>query len=103
VSISSRIRRSAGLCAIASALLVPAANADPRAQERYYMSFPAHAPVAQEEYYASYGEPSPAPPNASSNETPWLPIAAALAVVAASATQLRRVRVRRRRAVQTPA
>jgi hypothetical protein len=119
VSITRRLRRPAQLFAIACALLVPAtagtafAAADPRAQERYYSSYraadssPAHA---QERYYSSYGEreplslpQSPAP----SNETPWTPIAlsiaAALAIVAVSATQLRRGRTRRARAARTPA
>jgi hypothetical protein len=66
--------------------------------------------LAQERYFSSYGEPepltqpqSPAP----SDDTPWLPIAlaitGALVIVAASATQLRRLRLRRRRAVRSTA
>jgi hypothetical protein len=58
--------------------------------------------LAQERYYSSYGEPepstvaqSPAPPD----RTPWLPIglsvAVALAVIAASAAQVRALRTRR--------
>jgi hypothetical protein len=67
-------------------------------------------PAAQERYYSSYGEPKPltapqSPPP--SGETPWIAIAlsivGALAIVAVSATQLRRIRVRRRRAAHTPA
>jgi hypothetical protein len=116
---TSHLRRSAQLLAIACALLVPAATAnaaaDPlRAPERYYMSFaPAEeprGPVAQEQYYSSYGDPKPlsapqSPPP--SNDTPWialtLSIAGALAIVAVSATQLRRIRVRRRRPAHTAA
>jgi hypothetical protein len=82
------------------------AAASARAQERHYTSYgdPAtSAALAQERYLTSYGEPEPltrpqAP--APSDDTPWLPIAlsiaAALAIVAASATQLRRLRSRRR-------
>jgi hypothetical protein len=115
---TSHLRRPARLLAIACALLVPAgaanAAADPLAPERYYMSFaPAdepQGPAAQEQYYSSYGDPKPlsapqSPPP--SNDTPWialtLSIAGALAIVAVSATQLRRIRVRRRRAAHTPA
>jgi hypothetical protein len=97
------IHRPTILCAIACALLVAgmtgaaaAAPSDPQA-----------AALVQERYYGSFGEPepltvpqSPAP----SDDTPWLPIAlvigAALAVVTASAAQLRRLRVRRRRAAR---
>jgi hypothetical protein len=80
------------------------------AQERYYSSYGkpatldagASAVHAQERYYSSYGEPepstvaqSPAPPD----RTPWLPIglsvAVALAVIAASAAQVRALRTRR--------
>jgi hypothetical protein len=53
----------------------------------------------------SYGEPEPLAlpqPSATSDETPWLPIALSiagvLAIVAVSVTQLRRLRVRRRAA-----
>ena len=92
------------------------------AQERYYMSYgknaatddnvtPAADPaLAQERYYASYGEPEPlARPQSPvpSDDTPWLPIAlsitAALVIAATSATQLRRLRVRRRRAARSTA
>jgi hypothetical protein len=118
VSITHRLRRPAQLGAIACALLVPATSAtalpaDPRAQERYYSSYEtpdaSRGPVAQERYYSSYGEPEPLSPQQSpapSNETPWLPIAlsitGALAIAAVSATQARRVRIRRR-AAHTPA
>jgi peptidoglycan/LPS O-acetylase OafA/YrhL len=118
VFITRHLRRPAQLFAIACALVVPAgaayAAADPQlAQERYYMSFaPADEPqgsAAQERYYSSYGDPKPltAPQSPPSSETPWiaiaLSIAGALAIVAVSATQLRRIRVRRRRAAHTPA
>jgi hypothetical protein len=109
VSIPHSFRRPTQLCAIACALLAPAAAAsaasDPLAQERQYMSQPAAASVPQEQYYSSYGEPQPlsAPqPAAGPDETPWLPIAIsaalALAVGVASPSLFRRVRVRRRAA-----
>jgi hypothetical protein len=119
MSITCRLRRPAQLCAIACALLVPAtgdaafAAADPLAQERYYSSYgtPDSSPAqAEERYYSSYDEPEPltaAQSPAASDETPWMPIAVsiagALAIVAVSATQFRRVRIRRRRAAHTPA
>jgi hypothetical protein len=120
VSIATPLRRPARLCAIACALLVPATSAaalagpNPGAQERHYMSYeksdPSSGPVVEERYLSSYGEPEPltAPQSpTASDETPWLPIAlsiaGALTIVAVSATQLRRSRVRRRRAAQTPA
>jgi hypothetical protein len=125
MSITQRLRRSAQLCAVACALLVPAttgaaaAAANPTvkeravAQERYLSSYEtpsASAALAQERYLSSYGKPeqlTPPQTPAPSNDTPWLPIAlslaGALAIVAVSATQLRRVRIRRRRAAQTPA
>jgi hypothetical protein len=63
--------------------------------------------LAQERYYSSYGEPEPlAPPQSpvASDDTPWLPIApsvaATLAIVAAGAAHLRRLRIRRRRAAR---
>jgi hypothetical protein len=85
------------------------------AQERYYSSYGAPRPsaagtfaaLAQERYYSSYRNPAPltAPqPPAPSDDTPWLliglSIAAALAIAATSATQLRRLRIRRRRAAR---
>jgi hypothetical protein len=119
MSITRCLRRSAQLCFLACALLVPAgggaafAAADPLAQERYYSSYqtpdPSTGSSAQEQYYSSYGDPMPltAPQSPSSDETPWiafaLSIAGALSIVAVSATQLRRIRVRRRRAARTPA
>jgi hypothetical protein len=79
------------------------------AQERHYMgSTPetgdAGTPAlqAQQRYYSSHGEPEPlivSQSPAPSDDTPWLAIAlsiaAALAIVAASATQLCRLRIRR--------
>ena len=120
MSITRHLRRAAQLCAIACALLVPAtsgaafAAADPLlAQERYLASYGTPDPssaLAQERYLSSYGAPEPlTPPQtpAPSNQMPWLTIAlsitGALVVVAASATQARRVRIRRRRAAHTPA
>jgi hypothetical protein len=62
----------------------------------------ADAALAQERYYSSYGAPEPlAPPRSpvASDDTPWLPIApsiaATLAIVAAGAAHLRRLRNRR--------
>jgi hypothetical protein len=119
VSITHRLRRSAALGALLCAALVPAtagvasAAPDPLAQERYYSSYgtPDSSPaLAQERYLSSYGEPEPltlpqAP--APTDDTPWLPIAlsitTALVIVAASATQLRRLRLRRRHAARSTA
>lgn len=107
MSITRCLRRSAQLCLLACALLVPAdagvafAAVDPK---------PYNGPAAQEQYYSSYGDPealtAPQSPPAS-DETPWiaiaLSVAGALAIAAVSAAQLQRVRLRRRRAAQTPA
>ena len=122
---ASRTRRTitcAIVCAVlASALAIVApAGANERtqaaalAQERYYMGKPEKvdagtlAAEAQERYYSSYGEPEPlrvAQSPEPSDDTSWLPIAlllaAALAVVAASATLARRLRVRRATRVTT--
>jgi hypothetical protein len=83
------------------------------AQERYYSSYAepetidadTSAAQAHERYYSSYGDPEPsagAQSPAPSDDTPWLPIAlsatVALAIVGASATQVGRLRARRRAA-----
>ena len=91
------------------------------AQERYYTSYgnstatddnvtpAADSALAQECYYTSYGEPEPLTRPQSpvpSDDTPWLPIAlsiAGLLIVATSATQLRRLRLRRHRATRSAA
>ena len=92
------------------------------AQERYYTSYgkstatddnvtpAADRALAQERYYTSYGEPEPLTRPQSpvpSDDTPWLPIAlsitAGLLIVATSATQLRRLRLRRHRATRSAA
>ena len=136
--ITHRLRRSAALCALACATLVPttsgaalAAPADPVVQERYYSShatpdssaalaqeryYSSHATpdlsaaLAEERHYSSYGEPEPLTLPQSgvpSDDSPWLPIAisivGALTIVAASATQLHRLRTRRRRATSATA
>jgi hypothetical protein len=117
MSIAHRLRRSAALCATICAALVPAtagvalAAPDPLAQERYYSSYEtpdSSAALAQERYLSSYGEPGPltlSQSSAPSDGTPWpviaLSITGALVIVAASATQLRRVRLRRRRAARS--
>ena len=112
-------------CAIVCALLASAltsvapAGANERtqaaalAQERYYSSYGEPAAIdagtaaaqAQERYYSSYGDPEPLTGARSpqpSDDTPWLPIALSvtvgLAIVAASATLARRLRIRRRAA-----
>jgi hypothetical protein len=116
VSVSRRLRRPAPLCAIACALLVPAAShaADPQSHDRYFIAegfgAPARAPDPYEQYLASYGQPEPlsahkrTPP---SNDSDWpaiaLSVAGAVAIAGASSAQFRRVRVRRRRAAHTPA
>jgi hypothetical protein len=120
---ASRTHRTV-TCAIVCALLTPGltgvapAGASERAQaagalaqERYYSSFGepgtsnagTSAAEAQERYYSSYGEPEPptvAQSSEPSDNTRWLPIALSLAVtlaiVAASATLTRRLRIRRR-------
>jgi hypothetical protein len=100
---TSRTRRPAIICALACALLASAIGdaAAARANEQTRSA----AALAQERYYSSYGEPEALSPRQSpvpSDDTPWLAtalsVAVALAVVAASATQFRRLRVRRRAA-----
>jgi hypothetical protein len=119
MSITHRLRRPAQLCATVCALLMSATSGaafaapDPLAPERYYSSFgttDSSPALAQEQYYSSYGDTQPLTPAQSpipSNDTPWMPIAlsiaGALAIVALSATQFRRVRLRRRRTAHTPA
>ena len=114
---ASNTRRRNIICAIVCALLASAlggvtpAGANERtqalAQERYYSSYNKSeaidaAAAAQEDYYSSYGEPEPVTVAQSpepSDDTPWpaiaLSAALALAVVAASATLARRLRIRR--------
>jgi hypothetical protein len=125
MSIAHRLQRSVALCALLCAALMttaagvalaasdPPTGPNPYAQERYYSSYgtaDTSAPLAQEQYLGSYGEPrSLSPPQSPtpSDDTPWLPIAlsitGALVIVAASATQLRRVRLRHRRAAGSTA
>jgi hypothetical protein len=117
MSITHRLGRSAALCGLVCAALVTVtagvalAAPDERqlhAQERSYSTYgtaDTSRALAQEQYLGSYGEPQTLTPPASpspSGDTPWLPIVlsigGALVIVAASATQLRRLRVRRRRA-----
>jgi hypothetical protein len=120
---TSRTHRRTVICAIVCALLASAltgvapAGASERAgalaQERYYSSFGqpdttdarTSAAKAQERYYSSYGASDPltvAPSPEPSDDAQWLPIAllvsVALAILAASATLARRLRVRRRTA-----
>jgi hypothetical protein len=122
---ASHTHRRTIICAIVCALLasaltgVASASANERtqaaalAQERYYSSYSdpettdagTAAAEAQERYYSSYGEPAPLTVTQSSEpsgDTPWLSIvpsfALALAIVAASATLTRRLRIRRRAA-----
>ena len=119
---TSRTNRRTVICAIVCALLASAltgvaradANEQTRAalaQERYYSSFgesgtsdaATSAAEAQERYYSSYGEPEPltvAQAPEPSRDAQWLPIAlsvaVALAILAASTTAARRLRIRRR-------
>jgi hypothetical protein len=123
MSVAHRLKRSVALCALVCAALVLAtagaavAASGPGpglyAQESAYSSYgtaDTSPALAQEQYLGSYGEPqqlsSPQSP-LTSDDTPWLPIAlsiaGALVIVAASATQLRRLRVRRRRAAGSTA
>jgi hypothetical protein len=124
--LTSRTHRRTVVCGIACALLASAltavapAGANERtraagalAQERYYSSWGepgttdagASAARAQERYYSSYGEPDPltvAQAPESSDDAQWVPIALsaslALAILAASTTAARRLRIRRRAA-----
>jgi hypothetical protein len=109
---ASRTHRRTIIGAIVCALLASALTgvAPAGANERTQ----AAAALAQERYYSSYGEVErrtvprsphdtrPAHDTQPADDTPWLPIAlsmaAALAIVAASATQARRLRIRRRAA-----
>jgi hypothetical protein len=119
-----RIHRPAVLCALACALLgstlTGTAAGQPAnhtrtaaaiAQEGYYSSYGKPVTIdarsaagqAQERYYSSYGEAEPLTlpqPGVPSDQTPWpaiaMAIAAALTIVAVSANQLRRFRIRRR-------
>ena len=118
---ASLTQRRTIICAIVCALLASAltgvtpASANERtqalAQERYYSSYNkpetidagTSAAEAQERYYSSYGKYAPltvAQSPEPSDDTPWLPIALsaalALAIVAASTTMTRRLRIRRR-------
>jgi hypothetical protein len=119
MSIPHRVPLSVALCVLVSAALLAAAagvahgatEPDLYAVERAYSTYaPADtAPaLATEQYLQSYGEPQPLspPPPLPSDDTPWLPIALSitgLVIVAASATQLRRLRLRRRRAIGSAA
>jgi hypothetical protein len=120
---ASHTHRRTIICAIVCALLASAlagvtpASANERtqaaAQERYYSSYGESETIdagtsaadPQERYYSSYGESEPltvAQSPEPSDDTPWLSIALsfalALAIVAASATLARRLRIRRRAA-----
>jgi hypothetical protein len=76
---------------------------DLRSPDARDASRPNEIELALERYYSTYGEPEPLPvaeaPAPVDEDTPWLPIAVAIAatltIVAASATHLRRLRVRR--------
>jgi hypothetical protein len=101
-------RRSTSICTLVCVALMAtftaAAIAAPTAEERYYRSFEESPAQAQAAYYSSYGNPDPlsAPQSpAPSDDTPWLAIAASIAgailIAGAGATQVHRVRIRRRR------
>jgi hypothetical protein len=113
----SRLNRSAVICAIAGAALVPTtASAQSTeaalAKEQYYESIGAGdtAALAYEQYLQSFGAPAPLDPPepaTSGDDLPWLPIALSIGggvvAVGVGATQRRRVRLRRRRTVGTAA
>jgi len=75
----------------------------PIPQEQYYESQTIPAGPIEEGYYSSYGESEPLSTPAPGDDAPWLPITLALAgglvLTGASAARLRRLRIRRRRAV----
>jgi hypothetical protein len=99
-------RASAVICAaVCSLMTATAAGAAPTPEERYLSSYESTPAQAQEDYYASYGAPEPVagPEDAApTGDVPWLAISASLAavllIVGLSATQVHRVRIRRRRA-----
>jgi hypothetical protein len=100
-----RINRPAITCALACALLASAMSGTAAARPHQHTK--ASAALAQEHYYASYGDPAPvvaSQPPAPSDDTPWrliaLSSAAALVIAAATASQLRRLRIRQRGATQ---
>jgi hypothetical protein len=121
MSISHRLQRSVVLCGLVCVgLMITTAGVAAAAPESHlyaqaesYSSYgnPENsAALAQEQYLGSYGEPDPLDPPQSpiaSDDVPWLAIvlsiAGGLVIVAASATQLRRLRVRRRRAAGSAA
>ena len=96
-----RIHRTAILGVLVCALLMPAASAVAAGRSKQDRAIVSAR--AQERYYSSYGDPAPlslpqvaAAP--SDDGTPWLPIAlsvaAAAAIVAASAVGVRQLRLR---------
>jgi hypothetical protein len=111
---TNRLLRPAVVCALTCAALVPAGGGIAFAgtpQEEYYSSYttPADDPaLAQEQLYSSYGDPQPlthAPASgAAGDEAPWLELtlasAGALAIAGVGATQVRRMRIRRRRVAE---
>ena len=101
-------RRSTSICTLVCVALMAAftaaAVAAPAPEDGYYRSFDVSPAEAQADYYSSYGAPDPlsAPQSpAPSDDTPWLAIAASIAgailIAAAGASQVHRVRIRRRR------
>jgi hypothetical protein len=119
-----RLQRSVTLTALVCAVLMTlagvafAASGSPtvsslKARELSYSSYgtaDTSRAFAHEQYLGTYGEPQPQSPAQSptaSDDTPWLPItlsiSGALVIAAASATQLRRLRLRRRHAARSTA
>jgi hypothetical protein len=116
MSISNRLQRAAGLCglvciavlAVTAGTAVAASERQLHAIEESYSTYgtaDTSPALAQERYLESYGEPQPLSPPESTlpaDGTPWLIIALSVAgglvIVAASATQRRRLRLRRRAA-----
>jgi hypothetical protein len=110
---TNRNRRSAAVSALTCAALMSAGTGVAVAMpaEDYYSSYttPADdAGLVQEQYFSSYGSPEPlAAPQATGgtgDDTPWLEItlstAGALVLAGVGATQVRRVRIRRRRVAE---
>ena len=110
---TNTLRRSAALCAIGGVGILTGGEVIPEAAfagipaEDYYSSYttPADDPaLVQEQYLSSYGNPEPiAAPQATGDtggDTPRLELtlsaAGALAIAGLGATQVRRVRIRRR-------
>jgi hypothetical protein len=98
-------RRPAVLCALACTVVMAAAGGTAFARPAPEDVSPANSSAqAQEAYYQSYGEPQPVSSPAATppfDDTEWLVIGlaciAAIGIAGATASQVHRIRVRRRR------